>query len=137
MGNAARNVLTGNGGNDVLYGMDGDDTLNGNAGNDSLLGGLGRDQLFGGDGDDWIYYDANDAWASGGVNGGIGFDTLVFEVIWTAIDLIANGFEQSALLLIDTANEIWKEISQFYNTGGELVEKETDFRRRNVAGRRL
>jgi VCBS repeat-containing protein len=127
MGNAAGNVLTGNGGNDVLYGMEGNDTLYGNAGNDSLMGGLGRDQLFGGDGDDWIYYDANDAWDTNGVNGGKGFDTLVFETLWVAIDLVANGFEQSALLLIDTATEIWKEISQFYNIAGQMVQKETIF----------
>ena len=125
MGNAVGNVLTGNLGNDVLYGMAGDDTLNGNGGDNSLMGGLGRDQLFGGDGDDWIYYDANDAWNTGGVNGGTGFDTLVFEALWVAIDLVANGFEQSALLLIDTASEIWKEISQFYNIAGQMVEKET------------
>lgn len=115
-GNAANNFLAGNGGDDVLLGL---------GGNDVLKGGLGSDQLHGGQGNDWVYYDANDAWAGNGVSGGEGFDTLVFEMVWLAIDLAAYGFEQSALLLIDTAAELWNEVSRFFNLDGSLFEEET------------
>ncbi len=117
-GNVAGNTLAGNGGNDVLFGLGGNDVLN---------GGLGTDQMNGGEGDDWIYYDANDAWAGNGVAGGNGFDTLVFEMVWLAIDLASYGFEQSALLLIDTAAELWNEVSRFFDLDGSLVEEETIF----------
>ncbi len=136
LGNAAANELWGNGGDDTLTGAAGNDTLWGGAsndklygdeGNDYLAGGSGIDWLFGGSGDDIIVYDAADDWAGGNVQGGIGIDTLMFELMRSAVNLASYGFEFSALYLLDTASQIWNEIYETYTLGDELYEVETFF----------
>ena len=134
LGNAADNLLKGLDGNDTLDGAEGNDTLLGGDGNDVLLGGAGNDfldggegadQVDGGAGDDVIVYDAADDMAN--IDGGAGFDTLWFEMVWYSVDLLANGFEQSALHLLDAANELWDEITEFFNTDEELASRVTTY----------
>lgn len=134
LGNAADNVLEGLSGDDRLDGAEGNDTLLGGEGNDVLLGGAGddlldggagADQIDGGAGDDVIVYDAADNMAD--IDGGEGFDTLWFEMVWFSVDLLANGFEQSALHLLDAANELWDEITEFFNTDEEMTSRLTSY----------
>ncbi|MEM1039143.1 MAG: M10 family metallopeptidase C-terminal domain-containing protein, partial [Pseudomonadota bacterium] len=112
-------TLLGFNGSDVLLGGLGDDSLDGGEGADWLDGGADQDTLLGGLGDDTIVYDAADDWAGGGVDGGHGFDTLLFEAVKTSIDLTLYGFEQAALQLLDTGNALWREVLEYYNTSDQ------------------
>ena len=118
-------TLDGLDGDDRLFGLSGDDNISGSDGNDYLDGGLGSDTLNGGIGDDTIVYDAADTYAN--VQGGAGFDTLWFEAVRVSVDLLANGFEQAALHIVDTASELFDEIFEYYNTFEELKSRETRF----------
>ena len=118
-------TLDGLDGDDRLFGLSGDDNISGSDGNDYLDGGLGSDTLNGGIGDDTIVYDAADTYAN--VQGGAGFDTLWFEAVRVSVDLLANGFEQAALHIVDTASELFDEIVEYYNTSEELKSRETRF----------
>jgi len=77
-GTEGREVLDGLGGNDRIEAGAGSDTIMGGAGDDVLLSGSGTDELDGGDGDDILYlggdYSAYDI-----VDGGAGYDTVVFQ----------------------------------------------------------
>ena len=126
-GSDGNDILFGYVGNDKLYGQNGTDILYGGTGNDYLDGGVGWDQLFGGADNDTIVYDTNDDWANGNVDGGAGFDTLLFELIWYSVDLFTYGFEQYALYLLDTATELWNEIYNYYNLTEDLTETQTLF----------
>ena len=106
---------TGGSGDDYLIGNDAVNVLSGGDGDDRIVGLGGADILSGGKGDDRIEYDAEDDWAGGAVTGGEGIDVLYFTVTWMALDLAANGFEQSALYLVDTLNEIWHEYVELYD----------------------
>jgi Ca2+-binding RTX toxin-like protein len=74
------NVLTATGAARAVQitGGNGADTIRGGNADDILAGGVDADQLFGGDGDDLIVADSADL-ASGAVDGGRGFDTLMIE----------------------------------------------------------
>ncbi|MEM7068906.1 MAG: M10 family metallopeptidase C-terminal domain-containing protein, partial [Pseudomonadota bacterium] len=125
IGGHGNDTLLGNSADNRLIGMAGNDTLNGAGGNDYLDGGAGVDQLFGDAGNDTIVYDAADGLAN--INGGAGFDTLFFELVWLSVDLISHGFERSALHLLDVASELWSEITEYYNVGEVLTERQTSF----------
>ncbi len=112
-GNTADNSLDGgSAGNDTIYGYGGDDFLD---------GGSGSDRLFGGEGNDTIVYDSVNELDN--INGGNGFDTLLFELIWLSVDLIQYGFEQSALQILDFANEAWDIHTKYFNTDELLTEE--------------
>jgi Ca2+-binding RTX toxin-like protein len=83
-------VFDGLGGNDTLRGLGGNDSLTGGSGNDSLYGGSGGDTLIGGTGEDYLYVDADD-FASGSVDGGDDYDTLIVEDIDGAGLVIASS----------------------------------------------
>lgn len=129
-GNDLDNVLEGGAGNDDIDGKNGHDRLFGGANNDTLNGGEGDDfingeggvdQAFGGNGNDTIVYDDNDDWTN--VQGGNGFDTLLFEGVWAALDLVANGFEQSALHIVDSGGADWVETYDYRDTSHRLTER--------------
>ncbi|MBL1406302.1 MAG: M10 family metallopeptidase C-terminal domain-containing protein, partial [Rhizobiales bacterium] len=108
-------------GDDQILGNDAANTLLGNDGDDQLDGGAGSDIISGGAGDDTIVYDAADTFAN--ITGGAGTDTLffreieksVFETLLITLDLTAQGFEQAAVVYMDTANEIWFNIWNIYD----------------------
>ncbi len=102
--------------NDTIYGNDLANFLDGGAGSDSFFAGLG---------DDTIVYDAGDNWSN--IDAGGGFDTLLFEMVWTAVDLLAYGFEQSALHVLDTASELWDYYYEYFNPNHEMTEKHTTY----------
>ncbi|MEW7009976.1 hypothetical protein AB2J24_19460, partial [Lentilitoribacter sp. EG35] len=64
-----------------LKGGDGNDSLTGGSGNDVLIGEGGIDTLDGGAGDDLLVVDQDDDFdnMSGGISGGAGYDTLIFQ----------------------------------------------------------
>lgn len=77
-------VVKGGGGADLLRGGDGADALDGEGGADILEGGEGGDQLNGGAGDTLLGGNGNDiliasSAALGGIDGGNGFDTLIYD----------------------------------------------------------
>ena len=55
-------------------------------------------------------------------SGGEGFDTLLFELVWTSVNLVQYGFEQSALHLLDIASELWSERYEYYDIDENLTE---------------
>lgn len=123
VGGSGNDQITGNDLANKLIGGAGSDTINGGLGNDTLIGGLGSDTLSGGDGDDIIYYDAADSMAN--VNGGAGFDSLLFVSVWQAISLALYGFEQSLVLLTDTGSQAWSTKTDVYDLSGTLIRTET------------
>ena len=80
------NILTATGSARAVQinGGNGSDTIRGGNADDILAGGVGADQLYGNDGDDLIVADSSDI-ASGAVDGGRGFDTLMIENDQSAI----------------------------------------------------
>jgi Ca2+-binding RTX toxin-like protein len=74
------NVLTATGSARAVQitGGNGSDTIRGGSSDDVLAGGVGADHLYGSDGDDLIVADSADL-ATGAVDGGRGFDTLMTE----------------------------------------------------------
>lgn len=123
IGGSGNDTITGNDLANKLIGNAGNDTINGGLGNDILIGGAGADKLQGGDGDDIIYYDAADGMAN--VNGGTGFDSLLFQGAWQAINLVLYGFEQSLLMLTDTASQSWTTKTDVYDLSGNIIRSET------------
>jgi Ca2+-binding RTX toxin-like protein len=115
-GLAGNDTIFGRGGNDRLYGDDGNDFLYGDLGNDMLYGGNNDDELNGGGGDDYLIGgtlpfglppigfqidtlnggEGNDIIAvtdnsSNRIDGGLGYDELVFSVNRTQVQgLIVN-----------------------------------------------
>lgn len=122
-GGSGNDTITGNDLANKLIGNTGADTINGGLGNDILIGGAGADKLNGGDGDDIIYYDSADGMAN--VNGGAGFDSLLFQGTWQAINLALYGFEQSLLLLTDSGSQAWTTKTDVYDLSGNLIRSET------------
>jgi Ca2+-binding RTX toxin-like protein len=84
LGGAGNDIIRSAGDDDLMINAgDGDDTLKGAGGNDILVGSGGIDQLFGGAGDDILVFDKDDVDGVGTlstvIDGGDGFDTLVYE----------------------------------------------------------
>ena len=83
-GGAGNDEILGGLGVDALFGGTGDDWLDGGAGNDYISGGAGNNKMFGGAGNDTLVFthraDYADPNATGVIDGGAGFDTLVIDV---------------------------------------------------------
>ena len=98
LGGAGNDTIDGGNGNDLLFGGLGDDTIDGGLGRDSLNGGAGNDYLIarlgdtllGGAGDDLISVTDN---LLAVLDGGIGVDTLRFEVGYDISGSTVAGFE--------------------------------------------
>ncbi|MBL8907416.1 MAG: M10 family metallopeptidase C-terminal domain-containing protein [Rhizobiales bacterium] len=123
IGGSGNDTIIGNDLANRLVGGAGNDRLEGGAGNDILIGGIGSDTLLGGDGDDIIYYDAADNMNN--VNGGAGFDSLLFLGVWQAINLVLYGFEQSLVLFTDSSNQAWTTKTDVYDLSGNMIRSET------------
>jgi Ca2+-binding RTX toxin-like protein len=119
---AGNDTLTGNDLANVLIGNGGNDTLSGGAGNDILNGGIGSDILLGGGGDDMFYFDAADNLAM--LDGGSGFDTLVFADSFLFFDLAGHALEQSMVTMLDLGNEAWDEINDLHDIAGNRVRQD-------------
>ena len=121
----------GEGGTDTLTsienitGSQGADYIAGSNGANVIDGGAGRDQLFGGDGSDVIYYDANDDLAN--VLGGAGVDTLrvINQASPTSFNLAAHEFENANVIVDDTTNQWWSNISDYYNVNWQRTNSDT------------
>ena len=89
-GGDGNDTLNGSGGNDLLFGGDGVDTLNGGEGNDILIGGKGADLITGGPGADIINVGSNASGATANPNSPNSQDTVVYESVMDAGDVIEN-----------------------------------------------
>jgi len=89
----------GSAGDDTLTGGAGTDVISAGAGDDVIVGGGGADLLHGGDGDDvFVVPDTS----FGRLDGGDGFDTVVFEGAGQRFDLTAlRGDQLNALEALD------------------------------------
>ncbi len=125
IGGTGDDTLVGNDIANTLQGGAGNDTLDGASGNDWIDGGAGIDIIYGGAGDDMLVYDSEDDLTS--LDGGSGFDTLVFTDVWMAFDLAGHGLEQSLVIRTDDAGELWSQINDYYDIFGRLTERETQF----------
>ena len=115
-------TITGNDLANILIGGGGNDTLNGGNGNDTLNGGLGSDILRGGAGDDFFHFDAADNLTL--LDGGSGFDTLIFADSFVSFDLAGHALEQSMVTMVDLGSETWDEINDFYDVSGNRVRQD-------------
>ena len=89
-GGDGSDTLNGLAGNDLLFGGDGVDTLNGGEGNDTLIGGPGDDLITGGPGADIINVGSNASGGSINPNSPNSQDTVVYESVMDAGDVIEN-----------------------------------------------
>ena len=110
---------TGGSGDDSLTGNDLTNLLDGGGGNDVLNGGAGSDILMGGAGDDSFHFDAADDLAL--LDGGSGFDTLIFADSFLSFDLTAHGLEQAMVVMTDHGSEVWEEIDDLYDAADNRV----------------
>ena len=108
-------------GDDVLVGTALNELLFGDSGDDWLDGGEGIDTNKGGAGDDKIVFDEADNLA--GLDGGTGFDTLIFEgVSVEEIDLLAHNLEAADVIRTDeNNNRSWSQIVDHYDADWTLV----------------
>jgi len=92
------NIVLGGEGNDIILGGLGSSVIYAGAGDDVIYAGGGADRIYGGAGDDTIHLNADNLehfspqhvdLARTFVDGGVGFDTVVFNVSGTTIDLSA------------------------------------------------
>jgi Ca2+-binding RTX toxin-like protein len=84
---SVENVLTG-GGNDTLMGDNGDNLLDGGDGDDALFSSAGNDTLLAGDGNDTVTIQTQVT--SVFIDGGPGFDLLIFDLPNTTIDQVTG-----------------------------------------------
>ncbi len=97
--------IIGTSADNILIGTSSSNLVNGKAGNDYLDGGAGSDGLIAGAGDDVLVYDAID-WK---IDGGTGFDTLLFKGTNQQLDLRCNN-------IVSNIEQMW-----LYGGGGHQI----------------
>ena len=126
---AGADRIRGGAGADALSGLAGNDTLSGGNGNDVLTGGAGRDTLGGGnDADDFVFLSVTDSSPSASTRDVIsgGFARGVDDIVVSSIDAQALVAGNQAFALDTNGSFSQGEIRQTVQTGGLLVEFNTD-----------
>ncbi len=95
IGDDGNDRLNGDAGNDALYAGRGDDLVFAGIGNDTLEGFTGNDSLSAGPGDDLLSFDSsfveNTPYGEDVVDGGDGFDTFDYELVFAGHFILENG----------------------------------------------